>query len=59
MLVRGIVVDDGMDDFSVWDGALDGIEEFDGPKGSAGKFRVGVLRHEAADDGAVEDIERG
>ena len=37
MLVRGVVVGDGMDDLAGPDGALDGIEEFD-------EFLVGVAR---------------
>src|SRR5216684_4616716 len=52
MLVGGVVVGDGMDDFAGPDSALDGVEELD-------ELLVGVARHAAADHGAVEDVEGG
>ena len=50
MLVGGIVVDDGVDDFSGRDLLLDGVEE-------ANELLVAMALHAAADDGAVEDVE--
>ena len=52
MLVGGIVVGDGVDDLSGWDGAFDSIEKLD-------VFLVGVGLHAAAEDGSVEDVEGG
>ena len=52
MLVGGIVVDDGMDRLSRRHLRLDGVEEAD-------ELLVPVALHVAADDGAVEDVERG
>ena len=52
VLVGGIVVDDGVDGLPGRHGVLDGVEEAD-------ELLVAVARHVAADDGAVEDIERG
>src|SRR5271154_6016721 len=45
MFVGGIVVGDGVDDLSGWDGALDGIEKLD-------EFLMGVGLHTAAEDGS-------
>ena len=52
MLVGGIVVGDGVDQLSRGHGALDRVEEAD-------ELLVPVLRHAAAQYGAVPDIERG
>ena len=49
----GIVVDDGVDDFSGRHGALDGLEEANELLGAA------MPSHAASDHGSVEDIERG
>ena len=52
MLVRGVVVDHGVDHLSDRNGALDGIEELD-------ELLVAVVRHAAPDDRAVKHVERG
>ena len=52
LFVGGIVVDDGVDDFSGRHGALDGLEE-------ANELLVAMPSHAASDHGSVEDIERG
>ena len=52
MLVGGVVVDDGVDAFPCRDLRLDGVEEAD-------EFLMPVALHVAADDGAVEHVERG
>ena len=50
MFVGGIVVDDGMDQFSHRNLRLDRIEEAD-------ELLMAVTLHVAADDSAVEDVE--
>ena len=50
MLVRGVVVDNRVDNFSSRNGSLDGVEKFD-------EFLMRMLGHAASDDGAIEDIE--
>ena len=53
LFVGGIVVDDGVDDFSgLAIGALDGVEEANDPGGDA-------VSHAASDHGSVEDVKRG
>jgi hypothetical protein len=52
LFVSGVVVDDGVDDFSGWDGAFDGVEEAD-------ELLVAMPLHAASDPGSVEDVERG
>jgi len=52
MLVRGVVVDHGVDDFSGGDGALNGFEKLD-------ELLMAVVRHAAPDDRAVKHVERG
>ena len=52
VLVRSVVVDDGVDDLSGRNGALDGVEELD-------EFLVAMMRHAAPDDRAMENVERG
>src|SRR5664279_6094910 len=52
MLVRCVVVDDGVDRFLDRHLGLDGIEEAD-------ELLVPVALHVAADDGTVEDVESG
>ena len=52
LFVSGIVVDDGVDDFSGRHGALDGLEE-------ANELLVAMPSHAASDHGSVEDVERG
>lgn len=47
----GIVVEDGMDNLAGRHGALDGSEE-------ANEFAMPVLRHTAAEDGAVKHVDR-
>jgi hypothetical protein len=51
LFVGGIVVDDGVDDFSGRHGALDGVEE-------ANELLVAMPSHAASDHGSVEDVER-
>ena len=51
VLVGGVVVDDGMDGFAGRDGALDRIEE-------TNELLVAVALHAAAEDGAIEHVER-
>jgi hypothetical protein len=50
--VRGVVVDNGMDQVVDWDRTLDGIEEAD-------ELLMPVSLHAAADDLAVEHVEGG
>ena len=50
--VRGVVVEDGMDQFADRDRAVDGIEEAD-------ELLVPVSLHAAAEDDAIEGIEGG
>ena len=45
LFVGGVVVNDGMDDFSGRDGALDGVEE-------ANEFLVAMPSHAASDHGS-------
>lgn len=52
MLVRGVVVSDGMNDLAGWNGSLHGVEETD-------KFLMPMLFHAASNYGSVEDVERG
>jgi hypothetical protein len=52
LFVGGVVVDDGVDDFSGRDGALDGVEEAD-------ELLVAMPSHAASDHGSVEEVERG
>ena len=52
LFVSGVVVDDGVDDFSGRDGPLDGVEE-------ANELLVAMPFHAASDHGSVEDVERG
>ena len=52
LLVGGVVVDDGVDDFSGRDDALDGVEEAD-------ELLVSMPSHAASDHGSVEEVERG
>ena len=52
LLVGGIVVEHGLDRLVWRNGPLDGVEETD-------EFLMAVALHAAADDGAIEDIERG
>ena len=53
LFVGGVVVDDGVDDFSGRNNALDGIEE-------ANKLLVAMpSSHAASDHGSVEEVERG
>jgi len=52
LFVSGVVVDDGVDDFSGRDGTLDGVEEAD-------ELLVAMPPHAAPDHGSVEDVERG
>jgi hypothetical protein len=51
MLVGGVVVEDGVDQFAGRHGALDGIEEAD-------ELLMPVPRHALADDAAVEHVQR-
>ena len=48
----GIVVDDGVTNFSGRYGALDGVEE-------ANELLVAMPSHATSDHGSVEDVERG
>jgi len=50
VFVRGIVVDNGMDNLSGGNGALNSIEKFD-------EFLVPVMRHAAPDDSALKHVE--
>ena len=52
LFVGGIVVDDGVNDFSDRHAALDGVEEAD-------ELLMAVALHVSADHGAVEDVEGG
>ena len=52
LFVGGVVIDDGMDDFSGRDGALDAVEE-------SNELLVAMPSHAASDHGSVEDVERG
>jgi hypothetical protein len=52
LFVGGVVVDDGVDDFSGRDGALDGVEEAD-------ELLVAMPSYAASDHGSVEEVERG
>src|SRR5215467_15189208 len=50
LCVSCVVVDDGVDDFSGWDGPLDGVEEAD-------ELLVAMPPHAASDHGSVKDVE--
>ena len=50
--MSSVVVDDGVDRFSLRDLCLDGVEEAD-------ELLVAVAFHVVPDDGTVEDIEGG
>src|SRR6516164_6628601 len=52
MLVRGVIVEHGMDQFAGWHVALDGIEE-------TNEFAMSVALHASADHPSVEHAERG
>ena len=52
MLVGGLVVEDGMDEFAGGHGGLDPVEEAD-------ELLVPVSGHALADHRAIEDIQRG
>src|SRR5262245_2970184 len=52
MLVRGVVVDDGMDRLSLRYLRLDGVEKAD-------ELLMSVALHVATDDGAIEHVEGG
>jgi hypothetical protein len=52
VLVRGVVVEDGVDLLPAGTARLDGVEEAD-------ELLVAVPLHVAADDGAVEHVQRG
>ena len=52
MFVSSVVVDDGMDRFSLRHPCLDGVEEAD-------ELLVAVALHVMPDDGAIEDVEGG
>src|ERR1700722_19551752 len=52
MFVSGVVVDDGVDRFSLRDPSLDGVEEAD-------ELLMAVALHVVPDDGAVEYVEGG
>ena len=52
VLVGGVVVEDGVDVLAGRHRGLDGVEEAD-------ELLVAVALHVAADDGAVEDVQRG
>jgi len=51
MLVGGIVVEDGVDHFAGRNLGLDGVQEAD-------EFLMAMALHVAADDGAIENIQR-
>ena len=48
----GVIVDDGVDDFSGRNSALDGIEEAD-------ELLVAIPSHAAPDHGSIEEVEGG
>jgi len=52
MLVDGVIVQDDVDHLAGRNCALDGVEEAD-------EFLMAVALHAAAEDGAVEDVQRG
>ena len=52
LFVGGVVVDDGVDDFSGRNSALDGVEE-------TNELLVAMPSHAASDHGSVEEVERG
>ena len=52
MLVSGVVVDDRVDHLSLGNVRVDVIEEAD-------EFLMPMALHVAADDGAIENVERG
>jgi hypothetical protein len=53
LFVSGVVVDDGLDDFSGWDGSLDRVEETD-------EFLVAMPSHAASDvNGAAVFLKSG
>jgi hypothetical protein len=52
MLVGGVIVEDGVDDFSRRNGALHRIEELD-------ELLMPVLLHASPQHGAIENVERG
>ena len=52
VLMSGVVVENGVDDFACGDLSLDGVQEAD-------ELLMAVALHVAADDGAVEHIEGG
>ena len=52
VLVDGVVVGDGVDQFAGWHGCLDGVEEAD-------ELLMAVLLHAAADHAAIQHIESG
>ena len=52
MLVGGVVVEDDVDDLAGRHLGLDRVEEAD-------ELLMAVALHVAADDGAIEDVERG
>jgi len=52
MFVRGVVVGDGVNDFSAWNDSLHGGKE-------ANEFPMPMLVHTMPDHGSVEDVERG
>ena len=52
MFVRGVVVEDGVDDLAGRHGALDGFQEAD-------EFLMAVLAHATPDDRSVEDVQGG
>ena len=52
LFVGGVIVDDGVDDFSGRNSALDGIEEAD-------ELLVAMPSHAAPDHGSIEEVERG
>jgi hypothetical protein len=52
MLVGGIIVDDGVDRFSLGDLGLEGVQEAD-------ELLMPMAWHTTADDLAIQDVERG
>ena len=52
MLVRGVVVEDHVDDLAGWDIRFDRVEEAD-------ELLMAVALHAAADDLALQNVERG
>ncbi len=51
MVVRGVIVDDGVDDLADGNSSLHGVEETD-------ELLMAMLVHAAPDHGSIEDVER-